>query len=1696
MANPLLPTTGLLELTLIDLAFLQTQVTLPFNLPLIPTDATGVRDSQGVTNNVINPLYGAADSPFTRLTFNAFTTNTRNNGLAWNDSFTNPGNLTPFTFNWGVAGTSLNYSKHLGGFVTNLTTNVTTYNAANLVDYSVRNPLTGPVNIFDANPRLISNIINNQDDLDLATVQDDPTTTPNGRLNPLSGPVNPLVYSGYFTIMGQFFDHGLDFVHKGTDGFVYTPILPGDPLYVAPTVGNPNPQNYFKTARTNTTNGESINTVSPFVDLSQEYGSVSSHTVFLKEWKQIVPGNVVTTGYILAHQNTVQTVTTSYQLVGGVPTLVPIPATNVTTALDGGQATWADIKINAKVLGLTLHDYNVNDIPLLRQNADGSLFQDANGFADFVATNKTTLATVYVKDTSIAALNLANLTLSTTGHAFLDDQAAFALAGSPGSPALTAAGDNPVGYNATMQAFFTANNLGTFNGIDQHYISGDGRTNENIGLTSIHEVFHNEHERNVDIIKNLGHFVDNGNGTWTATNNAGGTNIWTGEQLFQAARILTEGEYQHMIFAELARKFSPNIDAFTTYNVKLNANISSEFANSVYRLGHSMLTENIQRGVTDPITGKVTQVNDTLFNDFLNPSAFKTGPNGTAAEIAMGMSLQTGNEIDEWVTDTLRNHLVKNKEDLATRNLVRGRDSGTPSLNDTRASLYQQTNRATLAPYQSWNEFGLNMLHSQNLQEFIMAYAHDDILTKSTYQAAIQTAVGAAIVLPTTLAGWGAFQLANPDVAAVVGANGFNNIAAVDGLYTKALKAAATAAAADSAFMNGGNQDFWNIDLWVGGLAEKKVDSGLLGSTMDAVFAAQMSHLQNGDRLYYINRFNIAANILPSIDTQLLSDIVMRNTGAKHLYSDIFSVPDNVLEMSDNAKTLSNTYVSESALINAVNGSINTATPILSGWVGNTFYSNPGDYKDSRGLLNSNGSSNSSEVVGGTAGADSMKTGGGNDTAWGDDGNDTIDGGKGFNYLHGGNGDDVIRQDEFGMMWGDAGNDSIYGGSGADQIFGDDGNDYIVGNKGADVLNGGNGDDVIYGDSAASAPGVPPINTSGDGDDVLNGGNGNDTLYGGGGADVISGNEGNDVIYGGEGRNVLNGNLGDDTFIMDSSDPGMNNIINGGVGHDIVDYRFSTGQSILNTITGKFATVGINIDLGNVRVGVIPPQGTMIPNTFTSIEEVFGSNPGSPTTPAPFRSNGNDTISGGVGIQVDAFGNPILGANGLPLPIDYTFHGLGGDDLLTGGTLLGGGNDTLFGDTGNDTLSGLDGNDSLDGGVGVDVLIGGAGNDIMDGGVDNNDTAVFQGTSANYTIEGRNLAAGVWAADLNLDGFISVNDAIGVDGNDLLKNTELLRFTNETIRIGGLAVRNDFDSDGKADIIFRNSTNNNVILWEGNGLTPINLATQQATIGTALAANTIVGTGDFNSDGRSDVLFQNANGDIVFWPGKGLAPATPPVTIGSVAGLNLTVMGTGDFNGDKKADVLLQDNLGNIVIWQGNGSAPATQAPIANIGINSGWTIKGTGDFDGDGKSDILWRHSSGAVAVWLGNGLAPLNAAAQTAVISPADNTWVIEGVDDFNGDGKSDILWRHTSGAVGVWQTNGLLPVTQSAVIGAVDATWDIAGTGDYNGDSKGDILWRQSTGAIGVWQLDGLNPVAQSQAAVIGFVAAAMTISAPKL
>jgi Ca2+-binding RTX toxin-like protein len=1202
-----------INLDLTDLFFILQQLRLPGNRPINSNEPTGIRSTRGVGNNVANPTWLSAQQPFTIDTYNAFTFNRPQAEAQALQVFT--GAAQPYLYtvttggvvNRGWAAGRVNWSYGVGSFTVpyNAATGVIgrepSWNSSYVIDYSVRGTV-----IQDYRPRFISNTVVRQDNISVLQGLDDPRRAPGIRINPNTGTVNPLSNSGFFALLGQFYDHGLDFLHKGADGKVIVPILPGDPLYV------PGAANYMTASRSNTNpDGSMTNTVAPAVDLSQDYGSSESHTVYLRDYDVLGNGNVVASGYLVGAADGV----------------------GVTADL----ATWADIKANALQLGLTLHDYNVEDVPVVRLNADGTVFLQGGNQAFFVTTNAAGVV-VFVTDTARDVLAARGLTLLTTGAAFLDDMAPFALAGvtaPPGFPTQTAAGDNPAGYAATMQAIFTGGGFGTFNDVNIHVVAGDGRANENIGLTAIHDVFHKEHNRNVEkLIQDHGFIYNPNTGSYTGPDGAGGFTTWTGEEVFQAAKLVTENEYQHMIFAEFVRKISPNINAFAGYDITINGQISSEFANAVYRLGHSQLRDSIDRDGYNPVTGvrDGTNLDQTLLSAFLNPSEYHANEATIAGELAFGMASQVGNETDEFMTDVLRNAVVGAKLDLAALNIVRGRDSGLPSWNDTRADLFSQTGMTGLKPYQSWDEVGFNLLNPDvTLKNLIMAYATDAILLNFSGRL-------------LTIDQWHAMQYNDPNS------------------FKAYLNVAADGAMSDVTFMGSGpsgNKDFWNIDLWVGGLGEAKVAGGMLGSTFDAIFAAQSLKLQNADRFYYLNRL-AGTNILLQIDGQMLSDIVMRNTGIKHLYSDILVAPDAAVEIG----TVS-VFPSLVAL-RAAN---------QAGIVNGTLYGNLGNYYDARGVLNPNGAGNASEVLGGNDVANSINGAGGNDTVWGDGGNDTIEGGMGNDFLHGGLDNDILTDSQGDdRLWGDEGNDSINAGTGLDLLFGGDGNDTLLGGLGADAIDAGIGDDLIYGDNGT-------VDTNGNFDplgdaDVIDGGDGGDLIYGGGGDDIIDGGLGNDTIDGGLGANALVGLDGDDLFLNDPGQTGFGNSYDGGIGFDTVDYRASVGSQ---NAAGVF--VGVTVDLSVAAIPLVP-AAALVADAFLSVEQVIGTRFADTMTGGAAAGG----AAGGVTApQTDAAGLPILNpVTGLPVPMNFAFNGYLGNDSLDGGDGL----DSLTGGAGADTLSG------------------------------------------------------------------------------------------------------------------------------------------------------------------------------------------------------------------------------------------------------------------------------------------------------------------------------------------------------------------------------------------------------------------------
>ena len=117
------------------------------------------------------------------------------------------------------------------------------------------------------------------------------------------------------------------------------------------------------------------------------------------------------------------------------------------------------------------------------------------------------------------------------------------------------------------------------------------------------------------------------------------------------------------------------------------------------------------------------------------------------------------------------------------------------------------------------------------------------------------------------------------------------------------------------------------------------------------------------------------------------------------------------------------------------------------------------------------------------------------------------------------------------------------------------------------------------------------------------------------------------------------------------------------------------------------------------------------------------------------------------------------------------------------------------------------------------------------------------------------------------------------------------------------------------------------------------------------------------------------------------------------------------------------------------GSSSAAHVRLANLNPNPNPpSFAAVGDFNGDCKSDLLWRNSSTAqVYFWLMNGTTFTSSGSPGAPTSD----WVIQAVGDFDGDGKSDVLWRNsTTGEVFVWLMNGTT-FTSSASLGNVSRT-----------------------------------------------------------
>ena len=206
------------------------------------------------------------------------------------------------------------------------------------------------------------------------------------------------------------------------------------------------------------------------------------------------------------------------------------------------------------------------------------------------------------------------------------------------------------------------------------------------------------------------------------------------------------------------------------------------------------------------------------------------------------------------------------------------------------------------------------------------------------------------------------------------------------------------------------------------------------------------------------------------------------------------------------------------------------------------------------------------------------------------------------------------------------------------------------------------------------------------------------------------------------------------------------------------------------------------------------------------------------------------------------------------------------------------------------------------------------------------------------------------------------------------------------------------------------STGGSIITWEqdsGSGAFDVLARPRSAagSWGAVQAVDTASGDSRYSkvsmaADGAALLAWTQDNGSGVFDTlSRGYTAASGwDAAPGTIDGSTLST----------KNSALAELYSGNsFAVWrQETSSGSGTYSIYTNMLVGAGTSSTVRNDFDGDGKSDIMWRNSAtGANVEWFMNGIA-VGSSGLTNYVTNAN--YSIAGMGDFDGDGMTDILWR----------------------------------------------------------------------------------------
>ena len=541
------------------------------------------------------------------------------------------------------------------------------------------------------------------------------------------------------------------------------------------------------------------------------------------------------------------------------------------------------------------------------------------------------------------------------------------------------------------------------------FVAGDVRANETTSLTTLHTLFVREHNRLVDEL-------------------AEQHPEYTDEQLYQEAKAIVEAQIQVITYNEfLPLLLGPDaLGDYSGYNASIDPGIANMFATAAYRVGHTMLSSEIQRLNSD---GSESEYGNLQLRDaFFRPDLIVY--EGGLDPILRGLADGQANKIDAQVIDDVRNFLFgppgAGGFDLVSLNIQRGRDHGLASYNDAREA------------------YGL-----ERVDDF------DDITSDVELQNILRDL-------------YGSVDNIDPFVGGLV-----------EDRVPGAMVGEFFLAVLTDQFMRLRDGDrFWYENRFSGDMLaalqattladiiERNTD---IDHIQDHIFLAynRIGGSDTNDRLYGDD----GRDLVIGYDG---NDMLFGREGDDQLFGDagndrLYGQDGNdILEGGDGRDQLFG----------------GDGDDLLKGDAGNdTIHGNDGDDTVFGGAGDDRmyGGDGNDTLIG-QSGDDQAYGGDGDDTIMGGSDDDRLYGGRGNDVVMGESGDDVVSGGSGDdLVTGGSGDDDVRGGSGDDDVQGGSGDDKVYGDGGDDIVHGGTGDDMMYGGSGADTF----VFNEGDGADII-----------------------------------------------------------------------------------------------------------------------------------------------------------------------------------------------------------------------------------------------------------------------------------------------------------------------------------------------------------------------------------------------------------------------------------------------------------------------------------------------------------------------------------------------------------------------------------------------------------------------------------